>query len=62
VVLDGRTGFFAGGTDQWVESLRLLFESPLKRAEFGVQGRQRVLRHYDRRVIAPRVGKLLDSL
>ncbi|HHH12549.1 MAG TPA: glycosyltransferase [Candidatus Moranbacteria bacterium] len=43
---DGRDGFLAADTEEWVEKLSLLIEDPALRRRLGARAREKVLRRY----------------
>jgi glycosyltransferase involved in cell wall biosynthesis len=54
IVLDGKTGLYANGEDQWFESLRRLLLDPALRDHLGSRARKRICDHYSLDVHAPR--------
>ena len=45
-VVNGDCGLLAATPQEWADALRLLRDQPVKRAEMGQAGRERVLQHY----------------
>ena len=45
-VVNGECGLLAATPQEWVNALRLLRDQPVKRAEMGHAGRERVVQHY----------------
>jgi glycosyltransferase involved in cell wall biosynthesis len=46
ITLEGRTGFLAANTEQWVSALKTLVSGPALRADLGTAGRRRCVEHY----------------
>jgi glycosyltransferase involved in cell wall biosynthesis len=57
IVEHGVNGFLASTTAEWSEALGRLLDDPNLRQKMGIQGRERVERHYS---LASQQGKLLD--
>ena len=62
IVEHGVNGFLAGDLATWSRSLRTLHGDPALRARFGAAGRARVVAHYSRDVVAPRLVALFEAL
>jgi glycosyltransferase involved in cell wall biosynthesis len=62
IVADGRNGFLANSTAEWLEKLALLIESAELRARLGAAGRQTVEDRYSVRAMEPVYLKALRSL
>jgi glycosyltransferase involved in cell wall biosynthesis len=64
VVPDGEAGFLVppGDTESMANRIIQLIEDPVLRETMGRKGRERVLRHYDMRVIARRWEEIYDRL
>lgn len=61
VVIEGKTGFFAGTTDAWVENLELLLCDAVLRQRLGQAGRSRVEAAYCLQKTAPMLARLLTE-
>ncbi|MCX6135049.1 MAG: glycosyltransferase family 4 protein [Ignavibacteriales bacterium] len=61
IVEEGKTGFLASTTDQWVRALRTLKENRSLRLEMGRKGRGKVEQSYSLQVAAPRLASLLEE-
>ncbi|NDY41877.1 glycosyltransferase family 4 protein [Dissulfurirhabdus thermomarina] len=61
IVRDGETGFLADGRDGWISALQALMNDPGKRIRMGRSARERVVAHYSRHVVAPRLLQLLEQ-
>jgi glycosyltransferase involved in cell wall biosynthesis len=61
LVKDGVNGYLAGSTDEWVDRLRRLKDSPAIREEMGRRGRKIVEEKFCIQVTAPLVKKLLEK-
>jgi glycosyltransferase involved in cell wall biosynthesis len=59
IVDDGQNGFLAGTDDQWVAALSTLAASSLRRQQFGMAGREKVVRRYSLDVAAPLLAGVL---
>jgi glycosyltransferase involved in cell wall biosynthesis len=59
---DGRNGFLADSTEEWVEKLARLIVNPALRAEMGRAGRTTVEDRYSVRVTAPVYLRVIDSV
>jgi len=62
IVEDGRNGFFATTTTDWVNALSILRNKPGLREEMGKAGRKKVETHYCMQITAPRLASLLRSV
>lgn len=59
IVEEGKNGFLASTTDQWVKALRTLKENRSLRSEMGRSGRSKVEQCYSLQVAAPRLASVL---
>lgn len=62
VVIEGRTGFFADTSVDWVQKLESLLRDSALRERMGRAGRERVEIEYSLSRIAPRLVKLLTAV
>ena len=58
-VVGADCGLMAASPQEWADALRLLRDQPVRRAEMGQAGRQKVERSYSIQVTAPRLAGLL---
>jgi glycosyltransferase involved in cell wall biosynthesis len=61
-VIDGVTGYYARGIDEWEHSLERLIESSELRARLGAGGRAHVEQRYSMRAYQERYVQLLGQL
>ena len=61
IVEQGKTGFLASNTAEWVEALVRLSNNPGMRAALGKAGRKKVEQEYCLQVTAPRLVKILTE-
>ncbi|MCC7104100.1 MAG: glycosyltransferase family 4 protein [Chloroflexi bacterium] len=61
IIRDGRNGFLASTTDEWIERLSLLVENPSLRREVGLAGRATVEEKYSVNAHAPRLLEVLEQ-
>jgi glycosyltransferase involved in cell wall biosynthesis len=61
LVVDGVTGFLARDPRDWVDAIVQLVQEPALRHSMGLAGRERALAHYDVRVWAPVLARLLQG-
>jgi glycosyltransferase involved in cell wall biosynthesis len=59
IIENGRNGFLASSTEEWVARLRELLESPELRRRLGAAGRETVIERYSARSQVPRVAEIL---
>ncbi len=59
---DGKNGFLARNTQEWVEKLSLLIEDSALRRELGKAGRQSVLKRYSLPIYVDRLRQLFRAL
>lgn len=62
VVEHGRQGYLAQTPEQWLDALRLLAQDPVRAAEMGAQGRERVRALYCLEQTAPRLTQWFQRL
>jgi len=62
LIQDGVNGFLATSTQDWVDKLGRLIESPTLRREMGLRGRQTVETTYSIQAVAPRLIKILQQV
>lgn len=61
IVDEGRSGYLAAGDEQWVAALSALATNPARRRQFGVVGREKVVRRYSVDVAAPLLAAALRT-
>ena len=59
VLKHGNIGFGADNQDEWYQSLKLLYDSPLLRFELGSIGRCIAQRHYDVSVVSRKLAQVM---
>jgi len=59
VVVDGRTGFHASATDEWIQAIEKLLDDEPLRARMGESAYRRVAERYSAESQAPRVAHIL---
>jgi glycosyltransferase involved in cell wall biosynthesis len=62
VVLDGRTGYLAGSSEEWEEALRALITNRQLAADMGAAALRHIRENYSDRVVVERWGRLIASL
>lgn len=62
VVVNEQTGFLASDRAEWARTLRTLLEDPGTAADMGSEGRERVRRLYDIRVVSAHAADLVEKL
>lgn len=55
-------GYLASNHDEWINALRELRDSPIRRKEAGEAGRQRVAEHYCLQVTLPRMAAAIERV
>ena len=60
-VVGADSGLMAASPQEWADALRLLRDQPVRRAEMGQAGRQKVEHSYSIQVTAPRLAGLLKA-
>lgn len=61
VVLNGITGYHAGSIKEWEETLRRLLISEEKRQKFGTNGKEYILKKFNRPVISEKIMLILKN-
>ena len=59
IVDEGKTGFLASSTAEWVKALRILKDDRALRLEMGRNGRSKVESKYSLQVAAPHLAAIL---
>lgn len=62
LIRHGTNGLFAQTTEDWVSTISSLIENKGLRHELGLQGRQTVLKSYSIKVVAKKLGGVIESL
>ena len=62
IIDEGKTGFFAKTTEDWVQKLSLLIEDRSLRDRIGIEGRKRVEGMYSYRATTPKLADIIESV
>jgi glycosyltransferase involved in cell wall biosynthesis len=62
LVIDGKTGFWAGNHDEWVAGLSRLYEDRGMLKEMGLSGRKLVEKDFSLQAVAPKYLEILRNL
>lgn len=62
VVENGRNGYLAGPTEEWIEKLSLLIENETLRKSLGVEGRKTIEQKFSAQALAPYYVELINSV
>jgi glycosyltransferase involved in cell wall biosynthesis len=61
IVEQGKSGFLASSTAEWLEALVMLSQNANMRSDLGKAGRKKVEQEYSLQVTAPRLFKILTD-
>ncbi len=62
IVSNGKVGFWASDTGEWIEKLGILIENPELRKQMGERGRERIKREYSLQAMTPKLVDILTQL